>query len=96
MGVFREFLAKYDRVIVACLVGLLLVFVAGSAFMYGKTSVCKKSGGVLAVIPGVGERCVLNFIDARDCGSIFSGGDLIIPARFCRDATGLYPLGVRP
>ena len=91
---FKEFVQKYRNVVIACLIGLLLVFTAGAGFMYGKSNICKKSGGVLAVVPGQGEACVQNFIDVRDCRQPLSGRDLVLTAHFCRDATGLYPVGV--
>lgn len=90
----KEFFKKWRTPILTLSIGLLLVLSAGLGFMYGKTNICHKSGGVLALVPGSGEQCVTRFVDAADCQKPLSANDLIITARFCRDEKGLFPLGM--
>ena len=90
----KEFFHKWRVPLVCVLIGLLLVLSVGAGYAYGKNKICRDSGGVLAIVPGQGEKCVQNFIDAQNCKGVLAPADLVLTAHFCRDSTGLYPLGV--
>lgn len=91
----KEFLAKWRLPLITVFLGVLLVLCAGMGIMYGKKKICDDSDGVLAIVPGQGERCVQNFVRAEDCKTLKFVNEVKINAGFCRDSTGLYPLSNR-
>lgn len=88
----KNMLGKYRNAVIGVLIGVLLISCFATGFLWGKSHICKGSGGVMAKVPGVGEVCVTKFIDARDCRDGLRADEALLKAGFCRDATGLYPL----